>query len=72
MARKTFKRTYKINHVKNLSNRARYEYWRERGVLNAGKLMTKQELDTYTDEQIWRLNHPGREPVEIVNLGKEL
>lgn len=66
---------YKIDRIKPLSNRRRYEYWREHGVSfpNADgsvEVLNKADLDAYTDEQIWRAAHPGEEPiVEVSNNG---
>lgn len=58
-----------ISRIKTVSNRARYEYWRERGVAIGDapvRYLTKQDLDDYTDEQIWRDAHPGQDPVHRI------
>lgn len=55
--------TYKIDKVKPQSSRKRWEFWRERGIviIEEGKyrVLLKDELDEYTDSQIWQLEHPG-------------
>lgn len=74
MARKQTKQPGKkevgvINRIKTTSNRHRYEYWRERGIAISDapvQYLTKQELDDYTDEQIWRAAHPGQSPVQKI------
>lgn len=64
------KPTSMINRVISSSSRARWEYWREKGIpLDlGGHTLFKQELDDYTDEHIWRELHPGEEPIVKVVL----
>lgn len=59
--------TYKIDKVKSQSSRRRWEFWRERGIVvvinGLPTVMSKDELEEYTDSQIWQADHPGMETV---------
>ena len=67
--------TYKIDRVKPVSSRRRYEYLREHGVVIAtddhdgpGPTLSRKELDDYIDESIWREAHPGENPIQEVTV----
>ena len=68
---------YKIDRIKPVSNRRRWEYWREKGIITsvedngAVNVYSKQELDDYTDRAIWLADHPGQDPTTIVKARGE-
>ncbi len=65
--------TYSIDSTKEMSNRARYEYWRESGIAVADAplhYLTGKELDAYTDKCIWEQKHPDKVAKRVIKVGK--
>ena len=61
---------YNVSAIKSLSAVKRYEYIRSKAYpvmsedMQTVRVYTGDELDRYIDEQVWRENHPGQEPIE--------
>lgn len=59
---------YRVSAAKPLSAVKKYEFLRSQGVrVQVGDtevILKGQELDDYLNEHIWRLKHPGQDPIK--------
>lgn len=61
---------YRVNSIKPSSPMKKYEFLREQGVIIAtddrdgpGPILKGAALDKYIEESMWRIKHPGQEPI---------